>query len=206
MCRFGDGHVRRREGHPAGEGEIDEVPIDRVRRSREFEADASDLRMHVDHMRVMKRVDRVGEQPGQGERQDDQALGQRLRVMADRFGADRDQQDRQDHAGDDEQPDPIGVVRLRMVADHARLARAEQRDARQQEDDRGEVETGHRSDRPVAEQRVAERHSDDQHAHERKEARRRDCVADAPPVSHEPGGYRVISPRPVKGSSCLGCG
>ena len=42
---FGDDHVGRRERHAAGEGEIDEVPIDRVRGARELEPDAADVRL-----------------------------------------------------------------------------------------------------------------------------------------------------------------
>ena len=74
MCVVGDRHVGRLERHSEREGEIDEIPIDRLRRAREFEAGAArPSRLAVDQMRIVKRVDRVAEQPGERQRDDDQA-------------------------------------------------------------------------------------------------------------------------------------
>ena len=64
--RLGDRHVGRRECHPAGEREIDEIPIDRMRQCRGNSRPTQPASgLVVDDVRIMEGVDRVGEQPGQ---------------------------------------------------------------------------------------------------------------------------------------------
>ena len=114
------------ERHAAGEGEIDEVPIDGLAVRGNSSPTQPTVRLAVDQMRIVERVDQVAEQPGERERDDDQHLGQRLRVVADRFGADRHEQHRHDDRREDQQQRAVGVIRLGMLADDARLAGAEQ--------------------------------------------------------------------------------
>ena len=97
--------------------------------------------------------------------------------LPDRFGGDRDQQDRHDDARDDKQADAVGIVGLGMLADHARFPACRAAKRTRPGTDRRHVEPGHRSQRPIAEQLAPpERRSAARH--EREEARRRDLVAD----------------------------
>ena len=137
---LGDVHVRSRESHAAREREIDEVPIDRVVRAREIETDATDVGLGVRHMRVVKRVDGVAEQPGERERGDDQDLGERLWGVADRLGSDGDEQHGHDDTREPQQKRAVRVILGRVLPDDMGFAGAEQRDQRQQKHDSGGVE------------------------------------------------------------------
>ena len=64
---------------------------------------------------------------------------------------------RHDDPGKPKQQHAVGVVRLRMIADDARFAGAEQRQAGDEEQDRGHVERGHCRQRPPVEQAARDR-------------------------------------------------
>ena len=149
MCCFGDRHVGGRERHSAGEGEIDEVPIDGLRGPRKLQARAADVGLHVGQMRVVQRVDILlnsqasasvtmirtfvngcGLWPTASAAIAISSTAMMIPVSASRQQA-------------------VGVIFPRMLADDPRFARAEQRDARQQKHASPRRRSRHRADRPA---------------------------------------------------------
>ena len=145
-----------------------------------LQADAAGVRVHVDKVRIVQRVDRVANSHASTSVTMISTLVNGCGVRPTASARDGDQQHGHDDAGDDQQADAVGVVCPRMLADRPRLARCQSKLMHESEEHEGrDVETSHRPQRPAAAAALAATGTPTiSTRQEHEEARGRDLVAD----------------------------
>ena len=188
-ARRGHCHVGGLHRHSESESEIDEIgQIGRaIARKDQPAAVLAILVGHVEQMRVMKRVDRIGEGPHENQRQrDQQFVPPPKRGTVGDLRDDRGEDDQRQRDAQRKQNMAVGII---VSGDPAHVVDllAEQWDAREKKADRGEIETG---EQPAlgSDQGNPRSPADCEQRKEQKEARGRDPVADGLRACH---GWKI---------------